>query len=167
MRGKVCSRDGVGDDWHGEYFARHRLRMGYKASVDLSSQRLRISDSDSYDKGSGDRVAHEAQKTAGFLRGLGPPVPLENEASHPFWVSDREGHRKVSAHGITDQIDALSFDALDKVRNPVGGGAAIVEAAVIDSIAQPASGAVRDDHMSREQGRQGQPVAGVGQAAVN
>jgi len=64
-------------------------------------------------------------------------------------VGDREGHRKVSAHGVTDQIDALSFDALGKVQNPVGGGAAIVDAAVVDAIAQPASGTVRDDHMPR------------------
>jgi hypothetical protein len=30
-------------------------------------------------------------------------------------VGDREGHRKVSAHGVTDQIDALGFDGRGKV----------------------------------------------------
>jgi hypothetical protein len=51
VRGKVCSRDGVGGDCHGEYFARHCLRVGHKVCVDLSSHGLRISDSDSDDKG--------------------------------------------------------------------------------------------------------------------
>jgi hypothetical protein len=82
-------------------------------------------------------------------------------------VRDGEGHRKIPADRVTDQVNALSFDAFDKVQNPVGSGAAIVEAAVVDPIAQPASGTVRDDHISGEQARQRQPVTGVGQAAVN
>jgi hypothetical protein len=42
-------------------------------------------------------------------------------------MGDREGHRKISAHGVTDQIDALNPDAPDQVQNPIGGGAAILE----------------------------------------
>jgi uncharacterized protein with PQ loop repeat len=64
------------------------------------------------------------------------PRSGEDKALHPVRASDRKGHRKIPAHGVTDEIDAVSFHALDKVQNPIGGGPAVIDAAIVDWIAQ-------------------------------
>ena len=93
--------------------------------------------------------------------------PDQNEMSHPTRMRDREAPSQVPAHRVAYHIHPLGADAVGEVEKPLGGGSTVVDAPVVDLIAQARIRSVGHDHVSRKPTGQERPFATMRQAAVN